>query len=72
MVGPTFRGLYGKQEEVVTKTGLQMVTMDDERLRLAIREPSREVVRGYPEQMPIIPIGDDELDRVVTYIKQLK
>ena len=36
MVGPTFRGLYGKQEEVVTGSGLRWVTMDDERLRLAI------------------------------------
>ena len=72
MVGPTFRGLYGKQEEVVTKTGLARVTMDDERLRLAILEPSREVVRGYPEQMPVVPIGDDELNRVVAYIKELK
>ena len=73
MVGPTFRGLYGKKEEVITADGApSVVTMDDERLRLAILEPSREVVRGYPPQMPKIAIANDELDRVVAYIKDLK
>ena len=73
MVGPTFRGLYGKKEEVTTSEGVaSWVTIDDERLRLAIREPSREVVRGYPAQMPTIALGNDELDRVVAYIKELK
>jgi cytochrome c oxidase subunit II len=73
MVGPTFRGLYGRKEEVVTPDGVtSWVTMDDEKLRLAIREPSREVVRGYPAQMPSVDIGNDELDRVVAYIKELK
>ena len=73
MVGPTFRGLYGKREEVLTSDGAtSTVTMDDERLRLAILEPSHEIVRGYPPQMPKIAIANDELDRVVAYIKDLK
>lgn len=72
LVGPTLRGLYGKQEEVVTENGVKWVTMDDERIRLAIVEPSREVVRGYPAQMPTVTIRADELDSVVAYIKELK
>jgi cytochrome c oxidase subunit 2 len=72
MVGPTLRGLYGRREEVVTKDGVEWVTMDDEHIRLAILEPSREVVRGYAAQMPTITIGPDELASVVAYIKELR
>lgn len=72
MVGPTFRGLFGKLEEVVSQNGVERITMDDEHLRLAILEPSREVVRGYPAQMPTIPMADDELKSVIAYIKELK
>jgi len=73
MVGPTFRGLYGRKEEVLNSEGVATwVTMDDERIRLAILEPSREVVRGYPPQMPAIQFKDEELSRVIDYIKELK
>ena len=73
MVGPTFRGLYGRREEVVSSEGIaSLVTMDDEHIRLAIREPSREVVRGYPPQMPAIPFKDEELNRVIDYLKEIK
>jgi cytochrome c oxidase subunit 2 len=73
MVGPTFRGLYGKREQVVTADGAtSVVTMDDARLRLAIVDPAHEIVRGYPPRMPKIAIGEDDLNRVVAYIKDLK
>jgi len=73
MVGPSFRGLYGRKEEVVNPEGVaSIVTMDDARIRLAILEPSREVVRGYPPQMPAIQLKEDELSRVIDYIKELK
>jgi len=72
MVGPTFKGLYGKQEEVVSGGDVRAVTVDEERIRLAIREPTRDIVRGYPPQMPAITLTPDELNQVVDYIKELK
>jgi cytochrome c oxidase subunit 2 len=72
MVGPTLKGLYGKQEEVLVAGASRTVTVDEARLRLAIREPLREVVKGYPPVMPSILLNDRELFEVVTYIKTLK
>lgn len=72
MVGPTLKGVYGKQEEVVTDGAVHLVIMDDDHLRLAILEPSREVVRGYPAQMPAVPMGPEELNSVIAYLKDLK
>ena len=72
MVGPTFKGLYGKREEVVSGGDVRAVTVDEERIRLAIREPTRDIVRGYPPQMPVIALNADELTQVVDYIKELK
>lgn len=72
MVGPTFKGLYGKQEEIITQGKVETVTVDDERLRVAIVDPAREVVRGYPPQMPSANLNPDELDQVISYIKELK
>jgi len=71
-VGPTLKGLYGKQEEVLVGGASRTVTMDEARLRLAIREPLRELVKGYPPVMPSIPLTDRELTEIVTYIKTLK
>jgi cytochrome c oxidase subunit II len=72
MVGPTFKGLFGRQEEVTSNGDVRVVTMDEDRIRVAIREPAREVVRGYPPQMPTIALGPDDMNQVVAYLKELK
>ena len=72
MVGPTFKGLFGKQEEVVSEGVVHSVIVDEERIRVAIREPERDIVRGYPPQMPMFALDRDDLNQVVGYIKGLK
>jgi len=72
MVGPTLKALYGKEEEVLVEGKPRRVTVDEARLRIAIREPLREVVKGYPPAMPTVPLEPQELSEVVTYIKTLK
>jgi cytochrome c oxidase subunit 2 len=72
MVGPSFKGLYGRQEEVSAVGGRRIVTMDETNIRLAILEPTREVVLGYPPQMPKTTLAPTELDQVVDYIRELK
>jgi cytochrome c oxidase subunit 2 len=71
-VGPTLKGLYGKREEILVGGVSRTVTVDEARLRLAIREPLRELAKGYPPVMPSVPLNDRELTEVVTYIKILK
>ncbi len=73
MVGPTFKGLFGKSEQIKVAGVDQTVTVDEAYLRRAILNPESQVVRGYPaDTMPAAELKPDELSQVVTYLKTLK
>jgi cytochrome c oxidase subunit 2 len=73
MVGPTFKGAYGEKRTVTDLDGTEHeVIVDEEYLVKAIQDPMAENVNGYPPAMPENPLGDDELQLVVQYIKSLK
>lgn len=72
VVGPTFKGLYGKQEHVVAGADPRVVTVDEAYLRGAIETPMKEIVKDYPPMMPETPLKPAELDAIISYIKTLK
>ena len=73
MVGPTFKGMYGKKEIVTDPNGKEHdVVVGGDYLARAIQDPMAEIVKGYPSAMPLNPLDDDELHQVVEYIKSLK
>lgn len=72
MVGPTFRGIYGASVEVHTEGGERRVTIDGDYLTRAIREPTKEVRKGYPASMPHLPLSDGELEDVIAYLRTLE
>lgn len=65
-VGPTWKGLFGKQENL---EGGGTVQVDEAFLRAFIRNPQSRDIKGFPNVMPPIPLTDDELDALVGYIK---
>ena len=72
LVGPTFKGLYGKQEILEDDT---TVTADDAYLVEAIREPGKQIVKGYSNIMsPTLAEGltDQQVQDLIEYIKTLK
>ncbi len=70
-VGPTLRALYGRQEEVLMAGSYRAVVVDEAHVRRAITDPMDQVVRGYPPAMPKLPLTDQEVSEVVSYIKTL-
>jgi cytochrome c oxidase subunit 2 len=73
MVGPTFKGLYGKRETVTTLKGREHeVLVDEDYLARAIQDPAAETAKGYPSAMPKNPLSDAELKQVVAFIKNLR
>ncbi|MBY0371036.1 cytochrome c [bacterium] len=68
-VGPSFKGLYGKQETLTDGT---TVIVDDAYLTESIKTPLAKVVRGYTPAMPALPLTDEELAGLITFIKSLK
>jgi cytochrome c oxidase subunit II len=71
MTGPTFKGLLGRREEVIRHGKAEWVTMDEGQIALAIREPSHDVVRGFPP-MPPVALEHGEIQTLVEYIKSLQ
>ncbi|MGZ3742833.1 MAG: c-type cytochrome [Pseudobdellovibrionaceae bacterium] len=69
LVGPTFKGVVGKEE---TLEDGSKVTVDDAYLAESIREPQLKLVKGFPPVMPKIPVTDEEIRKMIAYIKSLK
>ena len=72
MVGPTLKGLFGKQENVRLAGVAKTILVDEAFLRRAIMNPMELEVRGYPQAMPETPLSPDDLNDIITYLKTLK
>jgi len=72
MVGPTFRGLFGSELEVIADGKPRRVLADEAHLRRSIRNPRAQRLKGYPGVMPAVDLSPAELDEIVTYLKTLK
>ena len=71
-VGPSFKGLFGKTEKVMTAGKEQTLVANEDFIRKFILEPNMVHIEGYPPIMPKISMTDEELTALVDYIKSLK
>jgi cytochrome c oxidase subunit 2 len=74
LVGPSFKGMYGMSEAVVTDGGEREVTIDEEYLRRSIVEPNADIVTGYQPLMPPQQglVTEDEIEALIAFIVSLK
>lgn len=74
LVGPSFKGIFGRQVTIVVNGEEREITVDEDYLRRSILEPSTEIVKGYPPAMP--PQGDmltdQDIDDIILYLKGLE
>ncbi len=69
-VGPTWKGLYGKKEEL--ESG-ETVTVDAAYLHESIVNPSAKIVKGYPPAMPPFNyLTEEQIADLIAYIESLK
>ncbi len=71
-VGPTFRGRFGARDVVKVGARERHITLDEAYYRRAIQDPGAEIVKGYPPVMPRTPLGDEDLNAVIAYLRTLK
>ncbi|MDD2921828.1 MAG: cytochrome c oxidase subunit II [Anaerolineales bacterium] len=69
LVGPTWKGLYGKQETLADGS---TITVDDAYLAESIVNPTAKIVQGYPPVMPPFNLKDQEIADVIAYLATLK
>lgn len=69
-LGPTWQGLYGKQE---TLSDGSTVTVDDAYITESIREPNAKIVQGFAQGgMPAFPnLSDEDIAALIAYMKTL-
>jgi cytochrome c oxidase subunit II len=73
LVGPTYKGVWGETQTVVTNRQKREVTVDAAYIRKSILDPDADVVEGYnPGLMrPYDNITDQEIDQIIEYLKTL-
>ncbi len=71
MTGPSFKGLYGRQEALSDGT---TVTAEDNYIRQSVLDPNSQIVAGYSPQMPSFQgrLKDDQIDALIDFIKTVK
>jgi cytochrome c oxidase subunit 2 len=74
LVGPTFKGLYGRTVEVITAGRRRRVTVDDAYIRTSILTPSADLVVGFRDIMPPgkPELTDPEIEQIVAYLHDLR
>jgi len=67
-VGPTVKGLFGRQVELADGTTLKA---DEAYIQQSIRDPNAKVAKGFQPIMPQMPLTDAQLKNLVDYLKTL-
>jgi cytochrome c oxidase subunit II len=69
VVGPTFKGLWGGNAEL---EGGQVVPRDANYMRSSILNPAAQIVKGYPNAMPVQNLNDAQIASMIEYMKTLQ
>ena len=74
LVGPTFKGIWGKTETVITNGEERQVTVDEEYIRRSIYDPNADVVEGFNKGLMVSyegQLSDEDIDNIIEYLKTL-
>ncbi len=74
LAGPTWKGIYGSEEEVRDEDGNYVkVVVDEAYIRESILEPEKKKVKGYENvAMTLTPLTDEEIDQLIAFIKTVR
>lgn len=75
LVGPSFKGIYGKKEKVVTNGQVREIEIDDEYIKRSIYQPNADVVETYTQGLMISYeklITPEEVNEIIEYLKTIK
>lgn len=71
-VGPTLKGLYGKEVTVMTGGKERTIIADEKYLKRSVLQPGADIVKGYQPIMPVMPVTEQELGEMIEHIEALK
>jgi cytochrome c oxidase subunit 2 len=73
LVGPSYLGLWGETQTVITDGEERQVVVDADYIRKSIYEPNADLVEGYNRglMLPYDLISEDEINLIIEYLKTL-
>ncbi len=73
MIGPTFQGIFQREQVVLVEGEEKIITVDEQYLRRSILQPNLEVVKGYDALMPSQDglITEEELVTIIQILKEI-
>ncbi|HNQ83657.1 MAG TPA: cytochrome c, partial [Bacteroidales bacterium] len=74
IVGPSFKGIYGHEVEVITDGKERKIIVDDEYILKSIYEPNADVVKGFNPGLMISykeQLKEEDVKKIIEYIKGL-
>jgi cytochrome c oxidase subunit 2 len=74
LIGPSFKGAFGKAETVVTAGAERTITIDEAYIKNSILNPADDLVKGYQPLMPSQQglVSEGEIKALTAYIKSLQ
>lgn len=75
LIGPSFKGVWGKSEVVVTAGEEREITINEEYIKTSIYDPNADIVKGYNQGLMISYkelISEEEVGQIIEYLKTLK
>ncbi|MFZ0391099.1 MAG: cytochrome c oxidase subunit II [Calditrichia bacterium] len=73
LVGPSFKGLFGRRVTVIEDGEEKELTADEEYLRTSILKPGLQIVKGFDPLMPSQEgnLTEEQLNAIIDYLKEL-
>ena len=75
LVGPSFKGLYEHEQNVITDGSTRSVVANDDYIIKSIYEPDADVVEGYRKGQMLSyknQLSEQEIQQIIEYLKTIK
>jgi cytochrome c oxidase subunit 2 len=72
IIGPSFKGLYGRKSVVVTDAGDKEAEANEDYIKRSITDPNAEVLKGYTKGLMLSysdKISAEDLNKIIEYFK---
>jgi cytochrome c oxidase subunit 2 len=73
-LGPTLKGIFGKERVVVTSGKERTVVVGEPYLRKSLLEPNHDILKGFQPVMPSVEgvVSEKEIEAMINYLKDLR
>ena len=75
IIGPSFKGIWGLTETVVTDGQEREITVDEDYFRKSVYEPNADITKGYNQGLMISykeTVSEEDMEQIIEYLKTLK